>query len=218
MSRPDPPSADTPESDPPARRTSAGPQRSDAATAAILDAAEAILDEAGYRGFSIEAVARRAGAGKPTVYRWWPTKAALLADVYARQKDRVPALDTGSLEGDLAAMMRTLWELWRESRAGEAFRSIIAEAQSDPQAMAALHDFLAARRGVLDAMLQRAERRGEIAAVADRDLVFDMVFGFNWIRLLTSRIEDDGTIERAARWIRCGLGAGKGQPGASAGD
>ncbi|WP_281015677.1 TetR family transcriptional regulator, partial [Mesorhizobium sp. M00.F.Ca.ET.216.01.1.1] len=72
---------------------------------AIVEAAEAVLREAGYAGFSIEAVARRARAGKPTIYRWWPSKAALLIEVYQRQK-HVETPDTGNVEDDLAGIHR----------------------------------------------------------------------------------------------------------------
>src|SRR5690554_2407569 len=64
------------------RRVSIGARRSPETETAILDAAEALLREGGLAGFSIEGVARRARAGKPTIYRWWPNKTRLLLDVY----------------------------------------------------------------------------------------------------------------------------------------
>ena len=67
-------------------RRSIGSARNPQSQEAILEAAEAIFADEGYAGFSIEAVARRAKAGKPTIYRWWPSKAHLLLDVYTRQK------------------------------------------------------------------------------------------------------------------------------------
>ena len=79
-------------------RKSIGARRNPDSAEAILEAAEAVLIEAGYAGFSIEAVARRARAGKPTIYRWWPSKAALLLEVYQRQK-RVDIPDTGKPGG-----------------------------------------------------------------------------------------------------------------------
>ena len=82
------------------RRTSIGAQRNPASEEAILKAAEEILVESGLGAFSIEAVAKRAKAGKPTIYRWWPSKAVLLLDVYHRQKT-VPMSDTGKVEEDI---------------------------------------------------------------------------------------------------------------------
>ena len=87
----------------PARR-SIGARRNPDSADAILKAAETVLVEAGYAGFSIEAVARRARAGKPTIYRWWPSKAALLLEGHQRQK-RVDVPDTGRLEDDLVGFL-----------------------------------------------------------------------------------------------------------------
>ncbi len=68
-------------------RRSIGAQRNPDSERAILDAARDLLAEEGLAGFSIEAVARRARAGKPTIYRWWPDKTRLLLAVYAGLKD-----------------------------------------------------------------------------------------------------------------------------------
>src|SRR5688500_10386704 len=68
---------------PAASRASIGSRRNPASTRAILDAARHILLRDGVAGFSIDAIAREARCGKPTVYRWWPDKLALLADLHA---------------------------------------------------------------------------------------------------------------------------------------
>ena len=67
------------------RRRSIGSRRNPETQEAILEAAEALLLEGGVAGFSIEAVARRARAGKPTIYRWWPNKTALLLEVNGKR-------------------------------------------------------------------------------------------------------------------------------------
>ena len=59
------------------------------------------MAEEGIAGFSIEAVAKRARAGKPTIYKWWPGKTALLLDVYHRRKPAQVHMDTGTVEGDV---------------------------------------------------------------------------------------------------------------------
>lgn len=189
----------------PASRTSAGPQRSKAAAEAILDAAQAVLAEAGYAGFTIERVAKRAGAGKPTIYRWWNGKAALLLEVYARQKLDLVDVDTGTLEGDLVALIRGVCRLWRETPAGDIFRSIIAEAQSDPAAFAALRSFLAERRYHAASVFERARARGELDPAFDRDVTLDLVSGLLWNWLLTRRLDDDDALFAAtARQIAQG--------------
>lgn len=189
-----------------ARRTSIGPRRSPHSANAILDAAEVILNEEGHAGFSIEAVARRAGAGKPTIYKWWPNKAALLLDVYGRRKLEVRDPDTGSLEGDLVALVRAVWRFWRETSAGAVFRSVIAEAQSNPEALGPLAQYAEERRVHIAMFLERARARGEIAAEADTAAFTDLLSGYLWVRLLTGRIDDDREgIRRAVRTMVHGI-------------
>jgi AcrR family transcriptional regulator len=191
-------------------RRSIGAKRNPDSAEAILDAAAALLLEAGYAGFSIEAVARRARAGKPTVYRWWPSKAALLLDVYHRQKRDIDYADTGSLEEDMYRFLKSLFRQWRETPAGSVFRSFVAEAQSDETASAALADYARERRAQTGRIVERAVARGEVAAAGvDPALVADMLSSYAWIHLLTNRLdEDDETIRKAVRIIAKGLLAG----------
>jgi AcrR family transcriptional regulator len=187
-------------------RRSIGAKRNPDSADAIRDAAEAVLLEAGYAGFSIEAVARRARAGKPTIYRWWPSKAALLLDVYQRQKGDIDYADTGSVEEDMFRFLKSLSRQWRETPAGSIFRSFVAEAQSDATASAALADYARERRAHTGQIVERAKARGEVAAGVDPTLVADMLSGYAWIHLLTNRLdEDDETIRAAVGIIAKGL-------------
>jgi AcrR family transcriptional regulator len=170
------------------KRTSIGAQRNPASEEAILAAAEDILREGGLSAFSIEAVARRAKAGKPTIYRWWPSKAALLLDVYHRQKGETFYADTGSTREDLIAFLETLLSFWQTS-GGEVFRSIIAEAQSDPAALEALRDYAMTRCQASGIILQRGAARGDIRAELDVPLVMELFSSFCWQRLLTGRLD-----------------------------
>lgn len=185
------------------RRSSIGARRNPDAEAAILTAARALLSERGYAGFSIEEVARRAGAGKPTIYRWWATKADLLIDVYAAEKASHMALpDTGALWSDLLAYTRALWGFWRDTPSGSIFRALIAEAQTTDAALSALRDkFLPDRLRDLRHMFERGADRREIRASEIDDLL-GLYIGFNWLHLLTDRLADDApAIERTARLI-----------------
>ena len=190
---------------PPGRRSSAGPRRSKAAAEAILEAAEAVLAEAGYAGFTIEQVARRAGAGKPTIYRWWSGKPALLIEIYARQPLDLSGTDTGSLEGDLIAALSRLLAFWRDTPAGEAFTALLVEAQHDPAALEMLRAFVAERSLPLADLFNRAARRGELAADFGLAAGLDLVSGYVWARLLTRRLEDDAaSLASAARLLSRG--------------
>jgi AcrR family transcriptional regulator len=171
-------------------RKSIGARRNPASADAILEAAEAVLTEAGHAGFSIEAVARRARAGKPTIYRWWPSKAALLLDVYQRQK-RFAYPDTGRLEDDLAGFLGSLLANWRDTASGSIFRSIVAEAQADESAARALAAYAADRRAQTGEMIERARARGEVGAKVDPAVVADLISSFAWGHLLTDRLHTD---------------------------
>lgn len=186
-------------------RRSIGARRSPASAEAILEAAQAVLIEGGYAGFSVEAVARRARAGKPTIYRWWPSKAALLLDVYQRQK-RVDIPDTGNLEEDLFAFLKGLFRQWRETPSGSIFRSIIAEAQSDESAAAALAAYSAERRAHTGRIVERAQQRGEVPAGTDPQIIADLIASYAWVHLLTGRLdEDDATLRAAASIVAGGI-------------
>lgn len=186
-------------------RRSIGARRNLASAEAILEAAEAVLTEAGHAGFSIEAVARRARAGKPTIYRWWPSKAALLLDVYQRQK-RFAYPDTGSIEEDIAAFLSALLTNWRDTASGSIFRSIIAEAQSDENAAKALAAYAADRRAQTGKMIERAKVRGQVAADTDPAMIADLVSSFAWSRLLTDRLDtDEKELRAVARIIAQGI-------------
>ncbi|KFC66037.1 Transcriptional regulator, TetR family [Devosia sp. LC5] len=196
------PSADDSE----ARRRSIGARRNPDTQEAILDAAEAIVEEEGIAGFSIEAVARRARAGKPTIYKWWPGRTALLLEVYHRHKPANVHMDTGSVEGDVVAFFTGVFAHWGNTGAGQVFRFIVAEAQRDETAAASLRAYARERREQSGQIFERGVARGELAANIDTGLAADMLAGFAWHRLLTGRlIADPQEMRQAARQLVRGL-------------
>lgn len=174
------------------RRASIGARRSPETEAAVKAAARALLAEKGYAGFSIEEVARRAGAGKPTIYRWWPNKADLFIAIYGADKDAaIPLPDEGSLRSDLLRYTTDLWRFWREDTAGRVFRGLIAEAQTSAPALAALRfKFMPERLASPRKMFVRAAERGEFAPdeIDDR---LELWVAFNWLHVLTDRLSPD---------------------------
>ncbi|UYN98474.1 MAG: TetR/AcrR family transcriptional regulator [Devosia sp.] len=171
-------------------RRSIGARRNPASQEAILDAAEALLEESGIAGFSIEAVARRARAGKPTIYRWWPNRTLLMLDVYRRFKNARAFPDTGSLRGDLVAFLEThLLGFWQNRLCGTVYRAVIAEAQTDADAAAALHAYQAERKQTAMVFVDRAKARGEIAEHADGAIIIDLTVSFAWHHLLLNQVD-----------------------------
>ena len=164
---------------------SSGKRRSEQSHRAILESALAILSEQGYGALTIEGVAARAGVGKQTIYRWWPSKAAVVLEALtADTQERLPVPDTGSVKGDLEVLLS---DSFRElaQRSGPIVRGLMAEAQFDPEfGRAFREEFIARRREVLLEVLRRGQRRGEISDVADLELIVDLIYGPMWYRLL----------------------------------
>src|SRR5882762_9521318 len=98
-------------------KRSPGRPRSEQARVAILRSALKLLGKNGFSDLTIEDVAAHAGVGKATVYRWWPNKAALIADAFASSMTRkLHFPDTGSLRTDMSQQMRQLIKVFRSRR------------------------------------------------------------------------------------------------------
>ena len=169
------------------RRRSIGPARNPASAEAILNAADQVLIDRGLKGFTIDEVAQRAKAGKPTIYRWWPTKAVLLLDVYLRQKSIV-FQNTGKFEDDRVAFIDAILTSWRETASGPVFRSIIAEAQSDEKSREALTKFAKDRREETAFLVLEGLRRGELRDSINPVKVARWIGAYLWYQLLTDRL------------------------------
>lgn len=144
-------------------RASIGARRNPATEAAVLRAAEELLIEGGIAAVTMEAVAKRARAGKATLYRWWPTRGQLLLAVYVTSKETLVLPDTGNLRDDLIFYLAQMIGHWRDSPAGAVFRHVIAEAQNEPEVMAAVKAQRAERWHHIRTLLERAAARGELA-------------------------------------------------------
>jgi len=145
---------------------------------AALDEAifQAVLDElaeVGYARLTMEGVAERARAGKASLYRRWPTRIELVMDaVYSRLPDPSAPPDTGSLRGDLLALLRGNAEALA-GPAGEALRGLLSEALAGSDAIARVRrNWQGASLRITREILRRAVDRGEIdaSAVTDRRL------------------------------------------------
>jgi len=180
-----------------------GRPRSEESRQSILRSTLKLLkQQGGFPDLSIEAIAADANVGKTTVYRWWPTKAALVADAFSASADeelRFP--NTGSVHSDMSLQMRRLIRIFR-SRRGKVVAALLAGGQSDPELIEAFRDrFLWPRRKQAYQTLQRGIDRGELPADCDLDLVLDSLYGPIYMRFL---IRHDKLDETLADQI-CGL-------------
>ncbi len=163
-----------------------GRPRSEKSRNAIIDATDALLNEGGGAGLTVEAVAGRAGVGKPTIYRWWPTLADLVLDVLLRQADAaIPVVRHDSLRETLGPFLLLSVRAINHG-AGPHLRFLMAQAQLDEAFRERFRrHFTARRRAVLKSIFEQDVDRGRLPAEANLDILVDLVFGAMWYRLLT---------------------------------
>ncbi|MFB8240539.1 TetR/AcrR family transcriptional regulator [Kitasatospora purpeofusca] len=164
-------------------------RRNEQSRAAILTAAAELVAELGFGKLTIEKIAARAGVGKQTIYRWWPSKGAVVFDAFLAANENpsggLALPDTGDLGEDLRTVLRlTALEL-----ADPAFdrtgRALTAEVLTDP---ALLRDY---RERLLDPLLtvtrerlRTAREAGQLRADADLDLAVELLYGplyYRWL-------------------------------------
>ncbi len=164
-----------------------GRPRSERARLAILEAAAELLLERGLSAVSMDAVAERAGVSKATIYRWWPTKETLALDALYNEwaVAQAPARSTGTLRGDLVALLRPWVRLAGSRPYGRVIGALITEAQTDP-AFAEVYRsrFVEPRRDQARAIFRAAIERGEIPADTKVEVAVDMLYGPLYHRLL----------------------------------
>jgi AcrR family transcriptional regulator len=164
-----------------------GRPRSEKAHKAILDAAADLLLARGLSAASMDAVAERAGVSKATIYRWWPSKETLALDaLYTEWAAFQPdPRDTGSLHGDLLALLHPWAQAVRSRPYARVIAALLTEVHTDPAFAAEYHKRLVEpRRDQARALFRRAIERGEIPASTDLEVAVDLVYGPLWHRLL----------------------------------
>jgi AcrR family transcriptional regulator len=154
----------------------------------VLQAALEVLDDDGLAGFTMEAVARRAGASKATLYRHWSTAGALMIDAMDATFQPFPVPDTGRVETDVAQLLNAQVTLLEHTPFPRLLAAFIDAAERDP-ALAALHaDLTRRRREPLLVVLARARERGQLPGDLDPELVTDLLTGpFFYRRFIAHR-------------------------------
>jgi AcrR family transcriptional regulator len=164
-----------------------GRPRSEKARKAVLDAAAELLLARGLSAVSMDAVAERAGVSKATIYRWWPTKETLALDALFTEWAAASPYprDTGTLRGDLLALLRPWARLAGSRPYGRVIAALITEAQTDPVFAAEYrHRVVEPRRDQARAIFRRAIERGEIPADTKIEVALDLLYGPLYHRLL----------------------------------
>ena len=178
-------------------------RRGEALRRAVLDATIEEITAHGADATTIQAIASRAGVHETSIYRRWKTRENLILDALIdRTSADIPTPNTGSLRGDLVALARAI-AAFLQSPVGAAF--LKAGAQAPAANDEALHDFWAARRGTLAAVIDRAKERGELERTVDGRLVLEAVVApLHFRTLLTKEPIDHGFLERLVDLVLSG--------------
>ena len=180
-----------------------GPVRSTAARDAILDATARLFTQQGYDNLTMEGIAKEAGVGKQTIYRWWRSRGALIADCMIDGRlipleNEVP--DTGDLQRDLNVWLDSIVEIVADPRGGSLLRSLVAAAAED----SAVGDRLAETLGVdqtLSLRFASAVDAGQLAEDAPVDQLGLAILGAIIIPVLARRPIDADEFRRLVDYL-----------------
>jgi AcrR family transcriptional regulator len=182
----------------------------------IAQAALDLFGEAGWAGFAIEAVARRAGVGKASVYLRWSTKEGLLTDAVRMRMSRVTDVDTGTLRGDLTGLAAQMLDLYAGPSSRAALR-LSLEADTIPGVAEHHEGIRRSHVAAARAIVRRGIDRGELAADTPVTLLLDTLTGGAMMHALNTPPDRKASLKRnlgthAEQLVSFLLGAVSGQP------
>ncbi|WBB74326.1 TetR/AcrR family transcriptional regulator [Micromonospora sp. WMMD1128] len=158
-------------------------RRRETSRRAILTAAFDLLQEIDYAKVSIEGIAARAGVGKQTIYRWWPSKGAVILEAFlllseGAEGEPIRLPDTGDLAADLTEVLRATVAELTDPRYEPPMRALATEIAHDPKLAAAYHERLdGPLREAKRERLRSAQQAGQLAEDIDLDIAADMIWG-----------------------------------------
>ncbi|MGI8880056.1 MAG: TetR/AcrR family transcriptional regulator C-terminal ligand-binding domain-containing protein [Jatrophihabitans sp.] len=173
-----------------------GRKRSEDSRTAIVSAAWELFSEVGYAELSTRTIAARAGCGRQTIFRWWPSTADVLLEALSTKAEtHVSIADQGDLTVELRAFLEDSFALSHRSGVAELLCALMAQAQTDVEFGKRFHDsFLAVRRAALGGVFQRAIDCGQLSHQLRTETMLDIVFGVIWYRMLATREPLDDTL------------------------
>jgi AcrR family transcriptional regulator len=159
--------------------------RSEASRSAILQATAKLLECSTVQKLSIQAIAKEAGVGKTTIYRWWPSKAAVVIDAFLEHHlINTPIPNDLPLRDALVVHLRSLIRQYRGPE-GQLVAQLIAESQYDPETLADFRSrFWDDRRAAVVALIRRGVRNDELREGLDAELLAEVLYSPIYHRLL----------------------------------
>lgn len=172
-----------------AEKRRVGPKRSEASTNAVLIAAYTELSEHGWRGFSVDRVAKNAKASKQTIYRWWKSAACLAVDAALAtlaEKPITPA--SNDVRDRITALIEPMLIAVRTGDGAHAWRGALLAAADDQDAGEIFRAWFSESVKIpLRHILAEQALKGSIRRDWDIDLATELLFGPIWHRLIAMR-------------------------------
>ncbi|MFS0853315.1 TetR/AcrR family transcriptional regulator [Microbacterium sp. 179-I 3D4 NHS] len=180
-----------------------GPVRSTAAREAILDATARLFHNQGYDRLTIEGIAKEAGVGKQTIYRWWPSRGALIGECLAEGR-LIPVdfvvPDTGDLAADVETWLRSVLSILEAPEGGLLLRSLVAAATEDAGVGAHLGESLGVEK-YLSSRLRAGIAAGQLPEDAPVEQLGRAILGAIIVESLGRGVGDTEGIVRLARFL-----------------
>lgn len=190
-----------------------GRPRQPSTDAAILRAAIDVARDCGYAGVTFDAVARRAGVTRPTIYRRWPSKSHLLSAALHEVAPSEPIPDTGAGLDDLLLLVSRLQITLIDSNLlGVVLELMVASAGPHAAGEPLRRDYLQLRFQAFDEICRRAFLRGELPSTVSADALRDLVLGPLAFRWFIDGAIDDNAVEQLVTAAWYGLAAQHGAP------
>jgi AcrR family transcriptional regulator len=172
-----------------AEKRRVGPKRSEASTKAVLEAAYREMSEHGWRGFSVDRVAKNAKASKQTIYRWWKSAACLAVDAALGTLPEVKAQAAAvDVRDRITALIEPILVAVRTGDGAHAWRGALLAAADDQDAGETFRAWFSERVKIpLRHILAEQALKGSIRRDWDIDLATELLFGPVWHRLIAMR-------------------------------
>lgn len=170
-------------------KRSPGRTRSEAARIAILNATLNLLETRSLQQITIEAIAKEAGVGKATIYRWWPSKVSVVIDAFVQNHIvHTPMPKGASCREAITVHIHRMVQQY-SGRGGRLVAQILAEGQSDPEVLREFRErFFYGRRAMVREVIEEGRRNGEFRTDMEAEFLMDMVYSPVYFRLIMGHL------------------------------
>lgn len=164
---------------------------------AVIEAALELLGDVGYAGLSIDAISKRSGVARTTIYRHWSSLAEIVHEAAVSTSELHAPPDTGDARADLRAMFAGLAHKLTQTEWGRMLPSLVDAAGRDPEILAMQERFTADRREAGMCVIRLGAERGQVRTDVDLEMLAEMVVGALFARrLINHQPLDDEFLDR----------------------